>query len=67
MVVTAGLCQKPPNVTKIIVGKPLRSRWKMVVQFRLLDDLVRGSSDIDIIDDGGGSVTLVKGFTSSDQ
>ena len=36
------------NVTKIIVGKPLRSRWKEWWFGSVVDDLVRGSGDIDI-------------------
>lgn len=36
------------NVTKIIVGKPLRSRWKEWLFGSVVDDLVRGSGDIDI-------------------
>jgi two-component system sensor histidine kinase KdpD len=36
------------NVTKIIVGKPLRSRWKEWIFGSVVDDLVRGSGDMDI-------------------
>ncbi len=36
------------NATKIIVGKPLRSRWKEWLFGSVVDDLVRGSGDIDI-------------------
>ncbi len=36
------------NVTKIIVGKPTHPRWKDKVFGSLLDDVVRGSGDIDI-------------------
>ncbi|HJR78050.1 MAG TPA: sensor histidine kinase KdpD [Nitrospiraceae bacterium] len=36
------------NVSKIIVGKPLRSRWKEWIFGSVVDDLVRGSGDIDI-------------------
>ena len=36
------------NVTKILVGKPLRSRWKEWIFGSVVDDLVRGSGDMDI-------------------
>ncbi|HEY7214452.1 MAG TPA: DUF4118 domain-containing protein, partial [Thermoanaerobaculia bacterium] len=36
------------NVSKIVVGKPLHSRWKDVVFGSVRDDLVRGSGGIDI-------------------
>ncbi|HEX2055235.1 MAG TPA: sensor histidine kinase KdpD [Nitrospiraceae bacterium] len=36
------------NVSKIIVGKPLRSRWKEWIFGSVVDDLVRGSGDMDI-------------------
>lgn len=36
------------NVTKIIVGKPLRSRWKEWLFGSVVNDLVRGSGDIDL-------------------
>ncbi len=36
------------NVTKIIVGKPLRSRWKEWLFGSVVEDLVRGSGDMDI-------------------
>ena len=36
------------NATKIIVGKPLRSRWKEWIFGSVVDDLVRGSGDMDI-------------------
>ena len=36
------------NVTKVIVGKPLRSRWKEWIFGSVVDDLVRGSGDMDI-------------------
>jgi two-component system sensor histidine kinase KdpD len=36
------------NVTKIIVGKPTHSRWKDKVFGSMLDEVVRGSGDIDV-------------------
>ena len=36
------------NVTKIIVGKPTHPRWKDMIFGSLLDELVRGSGDIDV-------------------
>lgn len=36
------------NVTRIVVGKPTHARWRDVVYGSLLDDLVRGSGDIDV-------------------
>lgn len=53
------------NVTKIIVGKPLRSRWKEWLFGSVVDDLVRGSGDIDIYvmtGEAGAGKPLVKGL-----
>lgn len=36
------------NVTKIVIGKPQRPRWKDVLFGSVVDDLVRRSGDIDI-------------------
>ncbi|MCG6550849.1 MAG: DUF4118 domain-containing protein, partial [Candidatus Magnetominusculus sp. LBB02] len=36
------------NVTKIIIGKPAHPRWKDVIFGSMLDEIVRGSGDIDI-------------------
>ncbi len=36
------------NVTKIIVGKPTHPRWKDTLFGSMLDDVVRGSGDIDV-------------------
>jgi two-component system sensor histidine kinase KdpD len=36
------------NVSKIIVGKPTRSRWRDRLLPTLVDDIVRGSGDIDV-------------------
>jgi len=36
------------NVSKLLVGKPLRSRWHDRIRSNLLDELVRGSGNIDV-------------------
>src|SRR6185312_865955 len=36
------------NFTKIIAGKPLRSRWLELVRGSLVDQLIRGSGHIDV-------------------
>jgi two-component system sensor histidine kinase KdpD len=36
------------NVTKIVVGKPTHPRWRDFVYGSMLDDIVRGSGDIDV-------------------
>ncbi|HEU4952011.1 MAG TPA: sensor histidine kinase KdpD [Holophagaceae bacterium] len=36
------------NVTKIVVGKPTRPRWTELLRGSLLEELVRGSGDIDV-------------------
>lgn len=36
------------NVTRIVCGKPTHARWRDFVYGSLLDDLVRGSGDIDV-------------------
>ena len=36
------------NVSKIVIGKPARSRWKRIVRGSVVDELVRGSGEIDI-------------------
>jgi two-component system sensor histidine kinase KdpD len=36
------------NVTRIIVGKPTHPRWRDALFGSMLDDLVRGSGDIDV-------------------
>jgi two-component system, OmpR family, sensor histidine kinase KdpD len=36
------------NVTKIIVGKPLRPRWQELVRGSLVDQLIHESGDIDV-------------------
>jgi two-component system, OmpR family, sensor histidine kinase KdpD len=46
------------NVSKIVVGKPLHSRWKDVLFGSVRDELVRGSGGIDVFiisgEEGGG-------------
>lgn len=36
------------NVTKIVIGKPQRPRWREIIFGSVVDDLVRHSGDIDI-------------------
>jgi two-component system sensor histidine kinase KdpD len=51
------------NASKIIVGKPLRSRWKEWIFGSVVDDLVRGSGDMDIYvitGEGGPGRPLVR-------
>ncbi|MBZ0158228.1 MAG: sensor histidine kinase KdpD [Alphaproteobacteria bacterium] len=36
------------NITKIIIGKPTHPRWKDLVYGSLLDEVVRGSGEIDV-------------------
>ncbi len=36
------------NVTKIVVGKPRRSRWRELLFGSVVDDLVRASAEIDV-------------------
>ena len=36
------------NVTKIVVGKPRRPRWKRILIGSIVDALVQGSGDIDV-------------------
>jgi two-component system sensor histidine kinase KdpD len=36
------------NVTKIVVGKPTHPRWRDIIRQSFLDELVRGSPDIDV-------------------
>ncbi|MFH0900288.1 MAG: DUF4118 domain-containing protein, partial [Pseudomonadota bacterium] len=36
------------NVTRILVGKPTHSRWRDLLRGSFLEDLVRGSGDIDV-------------------
>jgi two-component system sensor histidine kinase KdpD len=49
------------NATKLVVGKPTHSRWRDKLLGSVLDQLVRGSGDVDVYvitgdvaDDGGG-------------
>lgn len=41
-------CARENNVTKIIVGKPLRPRWKELLFGSVVDQLVRSSGMIDV-------------------
>ncbi|HUN80195.1 MAG TPA: sensor histidine kinase KdpD [Phycisphaerae bacterium] len=36
------------NVTKIIVGKPSLPRWRELLRGSIVDDIIRGSGDIDV-------------------
>ncbi len=36
------------NVTKIVVGKPIKPRWRELLFGSVVDDLVRGSGEIDV-------------------
>jgi len=39
---------KQHNVTKIVIGSPVRSRWRDLLRVSLVEDLVRLSGDIDV-------------------
>src|SRR5271157_454796 len=56
---------KKHNVTKIIAGKPLRSRWSEVIQGSIVDEIIRksGSIDVYIISDQQGPIN--KGIPES--
>lgn len=36
------------NITKVVVGKPTHPRWRDLIHGSMLDDIVRGSGDIDV-------------------
>lgn len=36
------------NITKIVIGKPVQPRWKEWLRGSIVDDLIRGSGDIDV-------------------
>jgi two-component system, OmpR family, sensor histidine kinase KdpD len=42
------------NVSKIVVGKPSRTRWQRIVLGSIVDTLVQGSGDIDVYVISGG-------------
>ncbi|MBF0102504.1 MAG: sensor histidine kinase KdpD [Desulfobacterales bacterium] len=52
------------NVTKIIVGKPTHPRWKDKIFGSLLDEIVRGSGDIDVYAITGDSIEPVQNIAS---
>ncbi len=52
------------NVTKIITGKPTHPRWKDKLFGSMLDELVRGSGDIEVYAISGDSGEQVKGVTA---
>ncbi len=56
---------KKHNVTKIIAGKPLRSRWSELIQGSIVDEIIRKSGTIDvyIISDQQGPIN--KGIPES--
>ena len=39
------------NVSKIVLGKPGRPRWREVLFGSVVNDMVRKSGDIDVYDD----------------
>ena len=41
-------CAREKNVTRIIIGKPERPRWREVVFGSVVDEIIRGSGPIDI-------------------
>lgn len=58
---------KTHNVTKIVVGKPIRSRWRDWLFGSVVDDLVRHSGEIDIyvIRGDGGEVEARQSSTAT--
>jgi len=49
------------NVSKIVIGKPMRSLWKRIVLGSVVDALVRGSGEIDIhVVSGEGAPTHLR-------
>jgi two-component system sensor histidine kinase KdpD len=50
------------NVTRIVIGKPTHSRWRDRVRGSLLNDVVRGSAEIDVhVITGDGARSHVSG------
>lgn len=45
------------NVTKIVAGKPLRSRWQEWLHGSVIDQIIRTSGDIDVYVISGGPAT----------
>ena len=52
------------NITKIIAGKPTHPRWKDTLFGSMLDELVRGSGDIEIYVISGDTGEPVKGIAA---
>lgn len=50
------------NVTKIVIGKPTHPRWKDKLFGSMLDELVRGSGDIEVYVISGDTGEPVKGI-----
>ena len=49
------------NVTRLLVGKPTHSRWLDRLRGSLLDDIVRGSGEIDVQVIGGATASEPRG------
>jgi two-component system sensor histidine kinase KdpD len=41
-------CARGRNVTKIVVGKPARARWRRLLRGSIVDAIVEGSGEIDV-------------------
>ena len=52
------------NVTKIVVGKPDRPRWREVLFGSVVDDLIRGSGEIDVYVIRGASEAATRPSTA---
>ena len=52
---------KKHNVTKIIIGKPIKPRWKEIFSGSIVDQLIRSSGDIDIYVISSQSENIKKG------
>ena len=53
------------NVTKIVVGKPIRSRWREVLAGSVVDRLIYASGDIDVYVISGSAEASVQSFPKS--
>ncbi len=58
---------KKHNVTKIIIGKPIKPRWKEIFSGSIVDQLIRSSGDIDIYVISSQSENIKKGIPSNIQ